>query len=256
MIIILVGLKKYILLRKQHREIRDDFVKFQGNRRQNVEAIARHDVRGLAGKAHGKTPFSWPWSSAEQRGAIASELSPTTRTSCAVIYRPYLRPANCLFKHNKTAVPPFNLRRALFRVRTPFRFPLVPPSALSFLLRTLLPSTFRLFSSPLYAICSILTGLCFFPVIPFPAHDRVAFDQSMIPRYYIQLHVREILRKSTGCILHGVIRSVVIQPRDSSLGYRGVRSIASPHKVLQRAESKVVKSFVKVVYNFYKQEGL
>lgn len=130
MIIILVGLKKYIPLRKQHREIRDDFVKFQDNRRQNVEAIARHDVRGLAGKAHGKSPFSCPWSSAEQRGAIASELSPTTRTSCAVIYRPYLRPANCLFKHNKTAVPPFNLRRALFRVRTPFRFPLVLPSSL------------------------------------------------------------------------------------------------------------------------------
>lgn len=153
-------------------------------------------------------------------------------------------------------MPPFNLRRALFRVRTPFRFPLVLPSSLLPPPRT---SSINVSSFLFSALCDMLYphhSLCFFPVIPFSAHDRVAFDQSAIPRYYIQLHVREILRKSTGCILHGVIRSVVIQPRDSSLGYRGVRSIASPHKVLQRAESKLVKSFVKVVYNFYKQEGL
>ena len=124
---------------------------------QNVKAIAREDD----GKAHGESLFSPLWSSEKQRGAIASELSPTTRTSCAVIYRPYLRPANCLFKHNKTAMPPFNLRRALFRVRSPFRFSLVLSVSLSlslFLphLYTHILSTFRLFSPPFYAIRSIL----------------------------------------------------------------------------------------------------
>jgi len=45
------------------------------------------------------------------------------RGSRAVIYRPYLKSANCLFKHNKTAVPPFNLRGSPFRVRGPCRLP-------------------------------------------------------------------------------------------------------------------------------------
>lgn len=54
--------------------------------------------------------------------------SPTVAVA-AVIYRPYLKPANCLFKHNKTAVPPFNLRGSLFRVRGPCRLPpKAPPS--------------------------------------------------------------------------------------------------------------------------------
>lgn len=72
-----------------------------------------------------ESPRSLPSEGTRERakGRYRGELSPTTRTSCAIIYRPYLRPANCLFKHNKTAVPPFNLRRALFRVRAPFRFP-------------------------------------------------------------------------------------------------------------------------------------
>lgn len=76
-----------------------------------------------------ESPRSLPSESTRERakGRYRGELSPTTRTSCAIIYRPYLRPANCLFKHNKTAVPPFNLRRALFRVRAPFRFPSVLP---------------------------------------------------------------------------------------------------------------------------------
>jgi len=63
------------------------------------------------------------------RGQLAIEPSylPPPRSSCAVIYRPYLKPANCLFKHNKTAVPPFNLRGSPFRVRGPCRLPPKPP---------------------------------------------------------------------------------------------------------------------------------
>lgn len=94
-----------------------------------------------------ESPRSLPSESTRERakGRYRGELSPTTRTSCAIIYRPYLRPANCLFKHNKTAVPPFNLRRALFRVRAPFRFPSVLPLSRS--LHAPLIKSFRLFPS-------------------------------------------------------------------------------------------------------------
>lgn len=57
--------------------------------------------RGTRRGPHGKPPF------AQKRSSLSTELSPTIRSSCTVIYRPYLKPANCLFKHNKTAVPPF-----------------------------------------------------------------------------------------------------------------------------------------------------
>lgn len=106
------------------------------------------------------------------KGRYRGELSPTTRTSCAIIYRPYLRPANCLFKHNKTAVPPFNLRRALFRVRAPFRFPSVLP--LSLALSTLLSSTFP----PL-------------PFCPFSAlSSSPSFHHTLVLLLFASIHLR------------------------------------------------------------------
>lgn len=111
-------------------------------------------------RPHGKSPFV-PSGPAESKGALSSQLSPTTRTSCSVIYRPYLRPANCLFKHNKTAVPPFNLRGALFRVRSPFRFPSIlplhrSPTNASFLLSFLLCSISPRFLSHLLSSHDVL----------------------------------------------------------------------------------------------------
>ncbi|CAK9832336.1 hypothetical protein ANTRET_LOCUS9173, partial [Anthophora retusa] len=146
----------------------------------------------------------------ESKGALSSELSPTTRTSCAVIYRPYLRPANCLFKHNKTAVPPFNLRGALFRVRAPFRFPsFLPPSFLPSLHHPVNVSSFpphlldlSLFFPLFILYASALSSrvfifffffevfffvfLCFFPVVLFVSLSlAVALLSSSLPPFFL-----------------------------------------------------------------------
>lgn len=121
-----------------------------------------------------ESPRSLPSEGTRERakGRYRGELSPTTRTSCAIIYRPYLRPANCLFKHNKTAVPPFNLRRALFRVRAPFRFPSVLPLFLA--LSTLLSSTFP----PL-------------PFCPFSAlSSSPSFHHTLVLLLFASIHLR------------------------------------------------------------------
>jgi hypothetical protein len=84
-------------------------------------------VRREDGAEGGPTRFAVSPLRARGQLAIESSYLPPPRSSCAVIYRPYLKPANCLFKHNKTAVPPFNLRGSPFRVRGPCRLPPKPP---------------------------------------------------------------------------------------------------------------------------------
>ena len=159
---------------------------------QNVKAIAREDD----GKAHGESLFSPLWSSEKQRGAIASELSPTTRTSCAVIYRPYLRPANCLFKHNKTAMPPFNLRRALFRVRSPFRFSLVLSVSLSLSLSLSLSfSSSSLHTHPIN-VSSFLSSILCDTLYPGPCSRLYSFLLRLATEFP-STHQRLTLRSST-----------------------------------------------------------
>jgi len=102
------------------------------------ESAARRN--GGSGRRSGEAPIGPRAKSAKGRLAIDRTISHHHHHhhhhqhyhhhcgSRGVIYRPYLKPANCLFKHNKTAVPPFNLRGSPFRVRGSMPFATKSPT--------------------------------------------------------------------------------------------------------------------------------